>query len=67
MRFERCAARYGIYCLCASWQGVAGYDHILITCAAPFSRYYGSVVFRCDFVDDADEAFGPAVFMVVGF
>lgn len=67
MRFEWCAARYGIYCLCTGRQGVAGYDYILIACAAAFGRYYGSVIFGCDFVDDADETFCPAVFVVVGF
>jgi len=67
MCFERDSAWCGVYDLAAFRQGEAGHDNVVVTCSSAFCRDYGAVVFRGYFVDDADKAFGPAVFVVVGF
>lgn len=66
MRFERGAR--GVV-----WDGgdarrelVAGNENIMVGSTAAFGGYDVGVIRSCDFVDDADEAFGPADFVVFG-
>lgn len=65
MCFERCGAGCRVDDLRSSGQLVACDNDVLVAGAAAFGSDDGCVVCFGDFVDDADEAFVPAFFVVV--